>query len=363
MVIIMTNIKRYNIFVLLSTLARNIVEIFSSVFLYKLGYSVREILLFFTILYLVGAVTNTISIYLTRKIKPKCILIISSIIFSGSFYYMTTMDKTLTNLIIFSTIYSVGAYTYHGIRHYYAIKALDNHNRNEIGSILIFTNIAVILSSLIASYIQSKLSLVALAIIVIVISVLSIIPIFRYDDKEDKNKITYPKIEKNKLVFFFLEQGKVINLSLQPLYLYLFISEKITYIGIFNIIMGISSCILIYFFVRKIDDKKYFKYLNILFCLFLILKLNITNKYLILAIAFFEGLGVKMFETVSAENIYNISKDTNVKGYIILIEVIFCLVRSILSFIAYLINDIKIILYISIILIFIAGFIKRREVN
>ena len=25
--------------------------------------------------------------------------------------------------------------------------------------------------------------------------------------------------------------------------------------------MGISSCIFIYFFVRKVDDKKYFKYL------------------------------------------------------------------------------------------------------
>ena len=70
-----------------------------------------------------------------------------------------------------------------------------------------------------------------------------------------------------------------------------------------------------------------------------------------------------MFEVVSSENIYNIKKDTNVKGYIITTEVIFCFVRSVLCFIGYLINDIKIILYGSIVLILLTGFIKRKNYN
>ena len=77
----MSNIKRYNIFILLSTLARNIVEIFSSVLLYKMGYSLKEILLFYSIVYLIGAIISTIVIYLTKIVKPKYILILSSIIF------------------------------------------------------------------------------------------------------------------------------------------------------------------------------------------------------------------------------------------------------------------------------------------
>ena len=48
-----------------------------------------------------------------------------------------------------------------------------------------------------------------------------------------------------------LEQAKVINLSLQPLFLYLFIDDKVTYVGIFNVIMGLSACIFIYFFCEK----------------------------------------------------------------------------------------------------------------
>lgn len=356
----MTNTKRYNIFILLSTIARNVVEIFSSVLLYQMGYSLKEILLFFTILYLVGAITSTITIYLTKIIKPKYILMISSVIFSGSFYYMSVMDKTLINLIIFSVIYGIGCYTYHSLRHYFAIKAIDGSKRDEIGNILIYSNIGVIIASLVLSYIQSKLSNSILAVVVILISLLAIIPLLKLEVNEDNKKIEYQKIPKNKLIFFILEQSKVINLILQPLYLYLFINSKIEYVGIFNVVMGISSCIFIYFFVRKIDDKKYFKYLNILFCIFLLLKLNITNKYLILIIGLFEGLGVKMFEVVSSENIYSLKKGTNIKGYIILTEVIFCIVRSIFCIIGYIINDIKIILYISIILIFLTGFIKRN---
>lgn len=358
----MTNIKRYNIFILLSTIARNIVEVFSSVLLYKLGYSLREILLFFTILYLIGVLTSIITIYLTRIVKPKYILIISSIIFSGSFYFMSVMDKTFMNLIIFSIIYGIGCYCYHSLRHYFAIKAIDDNKRNEIGSILIYSNIGIIIASLVVSYIQSKLSILVLAIVVIVISVIAIIPLFKLDIKEDNSKIKYEPIPKNKLLFFILEQSKVINLSLQPLYIYLFINSKIEYVGIFNVVMGVSSCIFIYFFVRKVNDKKFFKYLNMIFCTLLLLKLNVKNKYLILLIALFEGLGVKMFEVVSSENIYNIRKGTNVKGYLIITEIIFCLVRSIFCFIGYLINDIKIILYLSIILIFLTGFIDRNNV-
>ena len=359
----MSNIKKYNIFIMLSTIARNIVEVFSSVLLYKMGYTLKEILLFFTILYFIGGIISVIVIYFTKYINAKYILILSSIIFSISFYYMSIMDKTINNLIIFSIIYGVGCYSYHSLRHYFAIKSIDKDKKKNIGSILIFSNIGLIIAPLLVGYITKKLSLIVLAIIVIILSILAIIPLFRLDVKESNIPIKYQKIEKNKLLFFILEQAKVINLSLQPLYLYLFINNKIEYVGIFNAIMGVSACIFIYLFVRKIDDNKYFKYLNMLFCLILLLKLNITNKYLILLVGFFEGLGIKMFEIVSAENIYNINRDTNIKGYLILVEVIFCLTRSLLCLIGYFINDIRIILYLSIGLIFIISFIKRKDIK
>ncbi len=158
----MTNIKKYNIFILLSTIARNIVEVFSSVLLYKMGYSLKEILLFFSILYFVGAITSTLVIYLTRVINAKHILIFSSFVFSGSFYFMSIMENSMSNLIIFSIIYGIGSYSYHSLRHYFAIKSMDKDKKKDIGSILIFSNIGLIISPILVSYITKKLSVVIL---------------------------------------------------------------------------------------------------------------------------------------------------------------------------------------------------------
>ncbi len=359
----MTNMKRYNLFILFSTIGRNIVEVFSSVLLYKMGYSLRDIIIFYIILYLTGAVVSIITMYLTKIIKTKYILIFSSIIFSFSFYFMSIMQKTFLNLIIFGIIYGVGSYTYHTLRHYYAIKAISNHEKKEIGTIIIFTNIALIFSGLVASYIQSKLSLIALAITVIIISIFGTFFIFKFNTEKEEKKIKYTYPKRNQFLFFLFEQAKVINLSFQPLYLYLFISGSMKYIGLFNALTGISACLFIYFFVKKIDDKKYFKYLNIIFCLFLLLKMNITSKYLILVIALFEGLGIKMFEVVSTINMYNIEKKANVKGYLIVVEIIFCLTRAGMCLICYFINDLKLILYLSIIPILLVGFINRKDVK
>lgn len=353
----MPNIKKYNMFILISTISRNITEVFSSVLLYKMGYSLRNIFLFYTILYLVGMVTSIITINLIKKIKPKYLLIISSIIFGISFYYITNMTNTITNLIIFSILFGIGSYIYHTIRHYFALTLINN--KKDIGNILIYINIAMIISTILGSFID-KIPKVLLSIIIIIISIISIIPLFKLNINKEDNKIIIPKIDKNKKIFFIFEQGKVINISLESLYLFMFIENKISYVGIFNIVLGISSIIFIYYFVRRINDKKYFKYLNILFCLFLILKINIKSKYLILFIGFFEGLGIKVFDTVSSFNIYNIKDNTNKLGYILLVEIIFCLTRSILCLLGYVINNIKIILYITIILVFITSFIYSK---
>ena len=359
----MTNIQKYNIFILISTISRNIVEVFSSVLLYKMGYTIKEIFLFYTILYLTGAIISIITIYLTKYLNPKYLLIISSILFSLSFYYMTTMPKTFINLILFSIIYGISSYSYHTLRHYFAIKALDKSKKENIGNILIYSNIGLIISPLLVAYITKKVSLITLSILVIILSSVGVIPLFKSKIKEPNTKIEYPKIEKNKLLFFILEQAKVINLSIEPLYLYIYINDKIEYIGLYNALVGLSSCIFIYYFTRKIDDQKYFKYLNIIFCLILFLKITIPNKYLLLIIGFLEGLGIKMFEIVSTQNIYNITPKTNIKGYLIKTEVILNLTRSIFSLIAYFIGNIRIILYLTILLIFPISFIKQKKLT
>lgn len=357
----MNNIKRYNLFILLSTLARNITLVFSSILLYKMGYSLKEILIFFCLLYFIGSIVSTITIFLINKISIKCLLIISSIIFSISFYYMSIMNTNMINLITFSILYSIGTYSYHSIRHYLAIKVINKDKNNNIGNIIILMNIAVIISSLGSGYIESVTSTLTLSLIGVILSIISIIPIFKFNIKEKQSNIKYVKLNKNKILFFILEQAKPIFLLLEPLFIYLFIEESTKYVGITSSLIGLSSCIFTYFFIKKIDNKKYFQYFNIILCMVLFLKINISSKYIMLIIVFIEGLLLKIYDVVSMNNLYDINENINIKGYVIKSEIIFCIVSSIMCLIFAFINNIKIILYILILLILLSGFVKRKR--
>ncbi len=359
----MKKLTLYNVFLFLSNISRNIVEIFSFVYLYQKGYKIKNILLFYSIYYLVGVFISYITIYLTKCIRRKVLLIISGLLYGVSFYYLSVMSMTNYNLVILSIILSTSSFIYHTIRHYYAMNLVDKVEDKKIASILISAYLPIIFSSILGSYIVDKYSILVSSIIVIILSVISIIPLIFIKDDITNNKIEYSKINSNKLIFFILEQFKVIFLLLEPIYLYLYVKKSLNYVGTFNILIGISSIIYLYYIAHRININKYFKYINIIFCLVLLLKLNITNKYILLVVALLEGLGIKSFELTSNKNIYNI-ENSNINGYLITCELIFCFLRSIICLMFYLfIDNVKVMLYISLVPIFLISFVKLSDIK
>ena len=362
--------RNYNIYIFISTFIRNIIDIYSVIYLYRKGIVLKDIILIYAIVYFLGIFISGLSINIGYKIGYKYILIISSIITGITFYIINNSN----NIYLIAISLSLSTFTYHPIRHYYGINILKD--KKHIGNTLILTYIATILSSYI---VINNIKIIYL----IILSIINIIPaIFLTDIKEKKNKT---KITKYKLNFFILDQFKIVFILLQPLYLYM-ISISISYIGIFNIILTISSIIYTYILTNKIkkediifedkpyniwdannniDDslekkkKKNYKYINIIFCITLLLKINITNKIILLILAFLEGMGVKSNELVSTINLYS-SKNPN-KEYIINCEKIFCLIRTFLLSIIYFISNIKISLYILITGIFLLGFQYKKD--
>ena len=359
----MKKLTLYNIFLFLSNISRNIVEIFSFVYLYQKGYKIKNILLFYSIYYLVGVFISYITVYLTKCIRRKVLLIISGLLYGIAFYYLSVMSTTNYNLVILSIVLSTSSFIYHTIRHYYAMNLVDKVEDKKIASILISAYLPIIFSSILGSYIVDKYSILVSSIIVIILSVISIIPLIFIRDDITNNKIEYSKINSNKLVFFILEQFKVIFLLLEPIYLYLYVKKSLNYVGAFNILICISSIIYLYYIAHRININKCFKYINIIFCLVLLLKLNITNKYILLIVALLEGLGIKSFELTSNKNIYNI-ENSNINGYLITCELIFCFLRSIICLIFYLfIDNVKAMLYISLVPIFLISFVKLTDIK
>ena len=335
--------RNYNIYIFISTFIRNIIDIYSVIYLYRKGIVLKDIILIYAIVYFLGIFISKLSINIGYKIGYKYILIISSIITGITFYIINNSN----NIYLIAISLSLSTFTYHPIRHYFGINILKD--KKHIGNTLILTYIATILSSYI---VINNIKIIYL----IILSIVNIIPaIFLTDIKEKKNKT---KITKYKLNFFILDQFKIVFILLQPLYLYM-ISISISYIGIFNIILTISSIIYTYILANKINIEKNYKYINIIFCITLLLKINITNKITLLILAFLEGMGVKSNELVSTINLYS-SKNPN-KEYIINCEKIFCLIRTLLLSIIYFISNIKISLYILIIGIFLLGFQYKKD--
>lgn len=344
----MKNIKSYNIYMFTSTLTRNIIDIYSVILLYQNGISISNIIGIYAIVYFIGSYISTLSIKIGNRVGFKYILIFSSIITSISFYIINNSN----DLYVISIFLSLSIFTYHPIKHYYGINLLTN--KNEIGNTIILTYLATIISSYFAI---KKIKIIYL----IIISIISIIPSI-FIKKEPKQNIIYPKnIPRSTLHFFILDQTKILFLLLQPLYLFL-LSNTISYVGIFNIIITISSIVYIYHIANKKDIEKYYKYINIIFAIILLLKLNINNKIILLIIAFFEGIGIKTNELISTMNLYR--HKTNKIGYLIVSEIIFCLVRGFFLSLMYILKlDLKLSLYLLLIGIFFLSFVYKKDTH
>lgn len=354
----MKNNKTYQIFLFLSTFTRGLVEVFSLVLLYQKGISLSNILWFLFFMYTFGIFVN----YLSLRYSYKIILIISSLLYGISFLYLSFMNTSLLSIILLAFLLASGNYSYHAIRHLLALELLED-SKGSTNKIVTVTYLGIIASSIAGIYLIEKLPLTITSIIIFTMSFISILPILKLDHQLipfSKENFLKVKIPKDKILFNILEQFKVIFLEIQPLFLYLYIDKSIYYVGTFNIIVNLASLIVVYFIAKRFS-KKYFKSICILLGLVLTLKLNLKSGIILLGLAFFEGIFVKLYENVSLNNLYSLDNNPT-REYLIMEELIFFGSKSIIMFIMCLFNlNIYIILYIAIIgMIFSSWFIKSQ---
>ncbi len=349
--------KIYHIFLFLSTFTRGLVEVFSLVLLYKKGFSVSNIFFFLFFMYLIGVLVN----YISLKISYKVILILSSCLYGISFLYLSFMDIKIYSLMVFALILASGNYSYHAIRHLLALELLEDREHSTRGIVMV-TYLGVIVASIVGIYLIDGLSFIITSMIIFILSFLSIIPILKLKidiSDGEKKSLREIKIENNKIIFSVLEQFKVIFLEIQPLFLYIYIEKSIYYVGIFNVIVNLASLIVVYFLAKKVG-KRYFKFVCLLLGIIFILKLNMKSGIVLLGLAFFEGVFVKMYENVSLGNLYAVGQNS-IREYLIVEELIFFLSKSIIMFIVCLFHlDIYVVMYIGIVGMIFSGFFIKE---
>ncbi|MGI6325059.1 MAG: hypothetical protein ACOXZS_03875 [Bacilli bacterium] len=357
---------KYNLFIFLSTFAKTMCEVFVPIVLFNKGLDLACIFSYYIIKYTILLLTFYPMIRLGKIVKFKWLLVISSIALGISFYSLSVLTISLTHLFLTALAFGIYTQTYWLGRHYYAMEVLPKKDMaDEVGNIIILSQLALIPSAYLGALAIEHLGLETLTTIVTFISIIGAFPIFSIAEKInnvpiDTGKI-YKTIPKQSLFIIAFDQLRLALMLLFPLWIYLNVVDTYHYIGILNIAIGIASIFFIYLFARKMDqDKK--DYLNlaiILLSTIFLIKLEITNATSMIIIVLFEGLASRMHITSFTRNLYSLGKNYDKASYLCVYEIITNSTLILIFDLALVFfRDLTTFLYIGTLVFLLSSFIK-----
>ena len=365
----MSDLKKYNIFIFITSFAKLLVEIFIPLILYNMSFTIKEIILFLILKYSFCILFIPVGYFIGKKYSVSTLMILSSIIFSITYIYLSQINKNLTSLIILSILYSSYLMFYWLGRHTYGLSIIEDKKTTDNVSLYnIFTILGGLFSPFIGSYIIEKTSTLTLSTIVLVLMIISIIPLTKIKkiklNPNTQIKHIIKSFPKTNYIFNTLDQLRYILYTVLPLWIYINIKSKYSYIGILNIITGLGSIIYIYLLSKKMDkNKKDYLSLSLLIMgTIYFLKITITSNLAYLIITLFEGITKSSLDTITLRNTYVYQKNYCITSYIIFTEIINNIARTLFLIIFYIFNvPLKTMLLICILGIFLNVFVKYDD--
>ena len=365
----MSDLKKYNIFIFITSFAKLLVEIFIPLIIYNMSFTIKEIILFLILKYSFCLLFIPVGYFIGKKYSVSTLMILSSIIFSITYIYLSQINKNLTSLIILSILYSSYLMFYWLGRHAYGLSIIEDKKTTDNVSLYnIFTILGGLFSPFIGSYIIEKTSTLTLSTIVLVLMIISIIPLTKIKkiklNSNTQIKHIIKSFPKTNYIFNTLDQLRYILYTVLPLWIYINIKSKYSYIGILNIITGLGSIIYIYLLSKKMDkNKKDYLSLSLLIMgIIYFLKITITSNLAYLIITLFEGITKSSLDTITLRNTYVYQKNYCITSYIIFTEIINNIARTLFLIIFYIFNvPLTTMLLICILGIFLNVFVKYDD--
>ncbi len=362
----MSNLKKYNLFIFITSFAKSLVELFIPLILYDKGFSIKAIIFFSMLKYLFCSLFIPLTVKLGNKLKFTFLMIISSVTFSITYIYLNFIKESIFSLFILAFILSIYLDFYWVSRHIFGLTIIkDKKATDNVSLYSIFSLLGTIPATYVGAFVLEHFGFIVLNVIVFILMFLSVIPLIKMNNVSFKTETKVKKIiktfPKQNYIFLVLNQFLYIITSLIPLYTYLYIKKEFNYIGLINIISGLGSVIYIYILSKKMDKNKkdYLTISMILLSIIYLFKISIKKSTIFLFITFFEGIMRSTLDTIILRNTYVYGKNYSVVTYIGFIEFLNNIIRFIYLFIFYLFNfNLKIILFISIIGLFINSFFK-----
>ena len=242
--------------------AFGLVGIFIPVYLYKLGYSLNSIFLFYISYYISYIIFSLISSWLVKHMGVKHMMFLSIPPVLVFFVLLTMLGDWHTPVSLLGFVLGISSSTYWIGYHLEFTKFSDAKNRGQqIGLRNIFASLFTIFAPAIGGVVIAFGGFIALFIAVLIIFVASIIPLFMSKDIFPKKVIKFSRIFKKRNFRKDIlpnAVGSILSVAysdIWPLIIFLsFASEYETLGMLFSVAMLLG---LIFTYVAgKLDDKK-----------------------------------------------------------------------------------------------------------
>ncbi len=301
------DLNRFNIFLFVSTFAKSLVEIFISLYLFKNGFPIQLIVIFFL---LENAFSFFISYFFVRigeRFNYSILMYIGVISFIVLQVVLSNVGHTIPYVVLISFLYAVYRRGYWVARRFYITEIMPQRESSVPYSItMIVSEIASILAGFLGGLLLDDLNTIVLMIISSVLLFISILPLWKIDSKGKRTKIQLLKnlkrYDKRNFLAFSLYEINHLLTFLFPIYVFLYIENTYMMTGAMTAISNIAIIIFILFYGKAIKNKNFFVVSSALFVLVCLTKLFFLN-YFILVICFIEGLVNKM-QNQSLSKIY-----------------------------------------------------------
>lgn len=351
------NSKQFNRYVFLSTFSRNLIEVFIGTILYKGGFSLKQVILYYLIVNLVSLIITKPFIHLSKKTSNRVLSIIGVIAFILLQILLNKIIISYYYLLTIGILFGVYRRGYWMSRRFYNLKVIHKDNiANKYTLISIINQLAVVISSYVGSLLLDFISIRVLTIISITLFLMSIIPLYKLKFQHEHNdeKLDLVKTLKqigfsNIYLFASYEMLNVIKFFF-PLYIFIYVKDTYQTIGLVSLLQSIATIIFSYMYGRLANKNKDYLHLAIILTVIVYLLKANTVGYLLFIVSFFEGITTKMSEISVNKNFYQISKKFEYYNYNYAYEFSQNLLRSLILIICFIfIKDIRIMIYLCLV--------------
>lgn len=365
------NQKKFSLYVFLSTFARNLIEVFIPIILYKFGFSLKEVILYYLLVNVFSLILTYPCIYISNKYNNKILAIIGIIAFALLQFLLNVLRKSILFIIILSFVFALYRRGYWISRRFYNLRVIRKNNISSTYSLISITNhLGVIFATYIGSLFLDFTTVKTLTIISVVIFLISLIPLylFNFEHKEKSSELeplkTFKLIPKSNIYLFGTYELINAVKFLFAIYLYIYVKDNYQTIGILNLFTNISTIFFAYFYGKKINKEKNFLHLSIfLIVLVYILKLNSTS-YLLIVVSFLEGVFNKMYEISIQKEFYSLSKNFEYQNYNFVYEITQNFFRTITVAILYFfVEDLRNMIIVILLFIAFGVFCRFKKIK